>query len=54
MPKDFVLAITYNCNSKCRMCNIWKSELLPVLDLAEYEKLPKNIKEVNLTGANHF
>lgn len=54
MPSDFVLAITYSCNSRCRMCNIWKKEAQPVLDLAEYNKLPKDIKDVNLTGGEPF
>ena len=54
MPNDLVLAITYNCNSKCRMCNIWKMEQMPLLDLIEYEKLPVNIKEVNITGGEPF
>lgn len=54
LPNDFVLAITYNCNSKCRMCNIWKMEKLTLLDLAEYHKLPKKIKEVNITGGEPF
>ncbi|MFA5187855.1 MAG: radical SAM protein [Patescibacteria group bacterium] len=54
LPNDLVLAITYNCNSKCRMCNIWKTEQMPVLDLAEYKKLPQNLKEVNITGGEPF
>lgn len=54
LPLDLVLAITYNCNSRCRMCNIWKSEPLPILALAEYEKLPASLKEINLTGGEPF
>lgn len=54
LPNDLVLAITYNCNSRCRMCNIWKMEAQPVLDLAEYEKLPAKIKEVNISGGEPF
>ena len=54
MPNDLVLAITYNCNSKCRMCNIWKMEQMPILDLAEYEKLPDSLHEVNITGGEPF
>ncbi|MBN1326233.1 radical SAM protein [Candidatus Falkowbacteria bacterium] len=54
MPNDFVLAITYSCNSRCRMCNIWKKEAQPLLDLNEYKKLPEKIKDVNLTGGEPF
>jgi len=54
LPKDFVIAVTYNCNSKCRMCNIWKSEPMPGLDLAEIAKLPDNMTDVNLSGGEPF
>lgn len=54
LPSDIVIAVTYLCNSKCRMCNIWKTEKLSVLALEEYKKLPKTIKEVNLTGGEPF
>lgn len=54
LPFDLVLAVTYNCNSRCRMCNIWKSEPLPVLPLSEYEKLHANLKEINITGGEPF
>lgn len=49
-----MLAVTYNCNSKCRMCNIWKSEPLPVLSLSEYEKLPASFKDINISGGEPF
>ncbi|MCX6740487.1 MAG: radical SAM protein [Candidatus Parcubacteria bacterium] len=54
LPRDLVLAVTYNCNSKCRMCNIWKSEPLPVLALSEYEKLPASFKDINISGGEPF
>jgi Fe-coproporphyrin III synthase len=53
MPYDLVLAITYNCNSRCRMCNIWKKENMPVLALAEYEKL-SGFKNINISGGEPF
>ncbi|MCX6743997.1 MAG: radical SAM protein [Candidatus Parcubacteria bacterium] len=54
LPNDFVLAVTYSCNSRCRMCNIWKSEVQPVLALSEYQKLPADMKEINLSGGEPF
>jgi Fe-coproporphyrin III synthase len=54
LPRDLVLAVTYNCNSRCRMCNIWKSEPLPVLALAEYEKIAANFKDINISGGEPF
>jgi len=53
-PTDAVIAVTYICNSRCRMCNIWQMGNLPVLDLAEYHKLPKSLKEINLSGGEPF
>jgi len=54
MPKDLVLAATYNCNSRCRMCNIWKMEKMPVLELEQYKKLPGGFKDINITGGEPF
>jgi MoaA/NifB/PqqE/SkfB family radical SAM enzyme len=54
LPNDFVIAVTYQCNSRCRMCNIWKMEKTPELALANYEKLPDQIEEVNLSGGEPF
>lgn len=54
LPRDLVLAVTYNCNSRCRMCNIWKSEPLPILALAEYKKLPGSFKDINISGGEPF
>jgi MoaA/NifB/PqqE/SkfB family radical SAM enzyme len=36
------------------MCNIWKSEPLPLLALAEYEKLPSSFKDINISGGEPF
>lgn len=54
LPKDLVLAVTYNCNSRCRMCNIWKSEPLPLLALSEYKKLPDSFRDINISGGEPF
>ncbi len=54
LPNDIVIAVTYKCNSKCRMCNIWKLDPMPVLDLAEYRKLPNNLKYINISGGEPF
>ncbi|MDO9399659.1 MAG: glycosyltransferase [bacterium] len=52
--KDVVLAVTYRCNSRCVMCNIWKKE--PVLELcpSDYNNLPKNLQDINITGGEPF
>ena len=53
-PTDAVLAITYNCNSRCRMCSIWKSKPEPELSPNDFKKLPRTLKDVNLSGGEPF
>lgn len=53
--KDATIAVTYRCNSRCRMCNIWQKcdhsgEILP----EAYEKLPQNLLHINITGGEPF
>lgn len=53
--KEAVIAITYRCNSKCRMCGIWKiqdheSEFSP----NELKNLPKNLTDINISGGEPF
>jgi len=53
--KDIVLAVTYRCNSRCRMCGIWKrtdheGEISP----SDLEKLPPDLETLNLSGGEPF
>lgn len=53
-PTDALVAVTYNCNAKCTMCNIWQqtsqNEMMPI----EYSKLPKSLVDINITGGEPF
>jgi len=53
-PKEAVIAVTYNCNAKCVMCNIWKEkpgeEVLPSI----YYKLPNTLRTINISGGEPF
>ena len=53
-PKSAVIAITYQCNSRCRMCNIWQKK--PELGLKSeiYKKLPISLDDINITGGEPF
>ncbi len=53
-PVDAVLAVTYRCNARCRMCNIWSAESPPELPPAVYRKLPASLRDINLTGGEPF
>ena len=55
-PCEALIAVTYRCNAKCHMCNIWqyptkKSEEIQPKDL---EKIPSNLKFANITGGEPF
>ena len=53
-PIDAVLAITYLCNSRCKMCNIWRKKPQKELNPEEYLKLPKSLKDINISGGEPF
>jgi Fe-coproporphyrin III synthase len=53
-PIDCVLGITYNCNSRCTMCDIWKIKNFPELAVSEYAKLPKTLRDINISGGEPF
>ena len=54
MPIDCVLALTYNCNARCTMCDIWKIKNSPELNLEDLAKLPDSLRDVNLSGGEPF
>jgi len=51
---DIVLAITYNCNSRCRMCNIWKNNENLNFNPELMNNLPSNLKYLNISGGEPF
>lgn len=54
LPIDCVLAVTYRCNSRCTMCNIWKLKDTPELELENYKKLPPTLCDINVSGGEPF
>lgn len=53
-PKDAVIAVTYRCNSKCSMCNIWKENPVNELEPNDFSNLPNSLKDINITGGEPF
>jgi MoaA/NifB/PqqE/SkfB family radical SAM enzyme len=49
-PKEAIVALTYRCDARCEMCDIWKLEPKEYLTAANYAGLPISIDTVNLTG----
>ena len=54
MPVDAVVAVTYRCNARCVMCNIWQIKDFPEMAPKEYLKLPASLKDVNISGGEPF
>lgn len=55
-PKEICIILTYRCNAKCNMCNVWHhptkaSEEITVQDV---EKLPSGLRFINITGGEPF
>jgi len=57
-PLNITISLTYDCNSRCQTCNIWKKVKVKELDLSEYKNFFKSIGqspyEVILTGGEPF
>ncbi len=54
MPIDAVLAVTYRCNAKCKMCDIWQIKNHDDMDVLSYSKLPRELKYINISGGEPF
>src|SRR3989344_5533340 len=54
LPIDCVLAVTYNCNARCIMCDIWKIKGFPELPVAQFAKLPSSLRDINISGGEPF
>jgi len=55
IPTDMCIILTYRCQMRCKMCNIWKnpSDREKEITLEEIQRLPK-VKFINLTGGEPF
>jgi len=53
-PVDAVFAVTYRCNARCTMCNIWKVKEHNDLEPRHYENVPDTLKYINISGGEPF
>lgn len=56
-PHKISYILTYKCNLRCKMCNIWKKEPIKELDLEEIERFFKTSNSfswVGITGGEPF
>lgn len=53
-PTDAILAITYRCDARCQMCNIWQLDAQEHLGVADYAKVPATLRDINISGGEPF
>jgi radical SAM protein with 4Fe4S-binding SPASM domain len=53
-PKEAFVAVTYRCNSRCSMCNIWRNTEHSEMGPEHYAKLPESLRTINITGGEPF
>lgn len=52
--REATLAVTYRCNARCSMCNIWKETSHNEIAPSDFGKLPKTLRTINITGGEPF
>lgn len=53
-PIDAVVAVTYRCQARCRMCSIWQIKEHNDVPPSVYKKLPQTLDDVNISGGEPF
>ena len=57
LPYKLTLIVTYNCNLRCKMCNIWQRKPVNEFTLEEYDRffsMPNRFSWVNVSGGEIF
>src|SRR4030067_2618494 len=55
-PREICLILTYRCNAKCNMCNVWHHPTKPSdeITVKDIDKLPSGLRFINITGGEPF
>jgi MoaA/NifB/PqqE/SkfB family radical SAM enzyme len=53
-PRSAVVAVTLGCNSKCKTCDIWMVKPENELQPEDYRRLPRSLKNINVSGGEPF
>jgi MoaA/NifB/PqqE/SkfB family radical SAM enzyme len=55
-PLGCVAAVTYRCNARCEICDIWRREANPSRELRpeDYRWLPASLRSINVSGGEPF
>ena len=54
IPRDATMAVTYRCNARCKMCNIWQEKNPRTLDIEAILNLSSSLKYLNISGGEPF
>ena len=56
LPKELCIIITYRCNAKCNMCDVWHypTKAGEEITVEDINKLPSGLRFVNITGGEPF
>lgn len=49
-PIHAIVAVTYRCNARCTMCDIWRRGPGREMRPEDYSRLPSSLREINVTG----
>lgn len=55
-PNEVCIILTYRCNAKCNMCDVWHHPTKPddEITIETIEKLPSGLRFINITGGEPF
>ncbi len=55
-PKEICIILTYRCNAKCNMCDVWRhpTQAKEEIILEDIKKLPSGLRFINITGGEPF
>lgn len=55
-PKEICIILTYRCNAKCNMCDVWHhpTKADEEISVRDIEKLPSGLRFINITGGEPF
>lgn len=56
MPKEICIILTYRCNAKCNMCEVWHhpTKASDEITVKDIERLPSGLRFINITGGEPF
>ncbi|MCP5007713.1 MAG: radical SAM protein [Planctomycetes bacterium] len=56
LPKEICIILTYRCNAKCNMCDVWHhpTKSSEEITLRDIERIPSGLKFINITGGEPF